>query len=103
MTARRSKSHLVGQSSAVDPRRLSAANFAVLSLNTDGPHTAPRLLVQRVIVTGHAFGVAAQRSRAQGAQQRRRQRHHAAAVRPGAGDGSVAAHPPGTAPGAGPS
>ena len=83
MTVRRSKSHLVGQSWAVDPRRMPAANLAVLSLgNTPAsPRLAHRsaMLVQRGIVTGHAFGVAAHKVRAQGAQ-RRNQRHHAATV-----------------------
>jgi len=81
---------------------MSAANFAVLSLgNTPaGLRLAHRsaMLVQRVIVTGHAFGVAAHKVRARGAQ-RRRQRHHAATVGRARGRGSVAAHPLGTAPG----
>ena len=62
MTAPRSKSHLVGQSWAVDPRRRVGGELRGPLAEHPGPHTAPRLLVQRVIVTGHAFGVAAQRS-----------------------------------------
>jgi hypothetical protein len=81
---------------------MSAANFAVLSLgNTPanpGSHTALRCSSSGVIVIGHAFGVAAHKVRAQGAQ-RRRQRRHAATVGRARGHGSVAVHPPGTAPG----